>query len=401
MRTRSRSPVLLLVAVVAGAGCASQPSRGVLNLAGGRDLSTAVAMGSPVGRARTVPHDEDTAEPAPAHEDGPPPIVWRASSHGTDEDVTDDPIVPAALSVLHGRGHGEVAPVPAPNGLPRELNKVAMPPYRIEPPDLLIINALRVVPKPPYRIEPLDELTIQAPPAQVLPNEPIGGSYAVGPDGQVDLGYSYGKVAVAGLTPEQARTAVGKHIADLHSIKPPIVSVALRRVRAAEQVRGEHPMRMDGTVSLGGYGDIFLAGLTLAEAKLAVEAQLSRALVNPEVTVDVAAANSKAYYVICDAGCAQQVIRRPLLGGETVLDAVSELHGLPPSPAARVWVARPVPGQVGYRQMLAVDWAAITEGAATNTNYQLFPGDRVYVRAARDTMTWGGGVSKVMAWFGH
>jgi polysaccharide export outer membrane protein len=390
----------LLLGVLAGAGCESQASWTVPPLAGGPDLSAAVVMGRPVGRAQAEPRDELPTEPAVARDEDAPPVVWRASSHVLGGEPAEDPGPVVRVSGhLPSRATREGAPVQ--NDLPRELNKVAMPPYRVEPPDVLVINALRVVPRPPYKIEPLDELTIQAPPAQVLPNEPIGGTYAVGPDGSVDLGYSYGKVAVAGLTPEQARAAVSKHVADLHSIKPPAVSVALRRVRGAEQVRGEHPVRMDGTVGLGGYGDVFLAGLTLAEAKLAVEAQLGRALVNPEVTVDVAAANSKAYYVICDGGCGQQVIRRPLLGGETVLDAVSELHGLPPSCTARVWVARPVPGQVGYRQVLPVDWAAITEGGATNTNYQLFPGDRVYVRAARDGMAWGSGVSKVMAWLGH
>jgi polysaccharide export outer membrane protein len=417
MRTISRSPILLLLGVLAGAGCASQATWTLPQLAGGPDLSTAVAMGRPIGLEVPEPRDEGTAETAEAREDDAQQVVWRASSHllGGEPAPADD----SGPVVSGSRHHAalaapESAAAPVQNELPRELNKVAMPPYRIEPPDVLVITALRLVPKPPYRIEPLDELTIQAPPAQVLPNEPISGAYAVGPDGQVNLGYSYGKVAVAGLTPEQARAAISKHIADVHSIKPPAASVSPRRVRGAEPIHGEHAVRMDGTVGLGGYGDVFVAGLTLAEAKAAVEAQLAHTLVKPEVTVDIAAANSKVYYVICDACGGQQVLRRPLLGGETVLDAVSELRGLPPARAARVWVARPVPGQVGYRQMLAVDWAAITEGGATNTNYQLFPGDRVYVRAAadgmalphngapsRDGLVWGRGVSKLMGWLSH
>src|SRR5262245_61255400 len=38
--------------------------------------------------------------------------------------------------------------------LPRELAKVPMPPYVIEPPDILLIDAIRVVPLPPYKIAP-------------------------------------------------------------------------------------------------------------------------------------------------------------------------------------------------------------------------------------------------------
>jgi hypothetical protein len=30
-----------------------------------------------------------------------------------------------------------------------------------------------------------------------------------------------------------------------------------------------------------------------------------------------------------------------------------------------------------------VDWNAITQGGATGTNYQIFPGDRIYVKADR------------------
>ena len=57
------------------------------------------------------------------------------------------------------------------SGIPRELDKVALPPYVIEPPDTLIIDAIRLVPLPPYRIEPLDQLVIQA--SGVLQQEPL------------------------------------------------------------------------------------------------------------------------------------------------------------------------------------------------------------------------------------
>ena len=46
-----------------------------------------------------------------------------------------------------------------------------------------------------------------------------------------------------------------------------------------------------------------------------------------------------------------------------------------------IWVARPAPCGHGCAQVLPVDWRAITEGGSTCTNYQLFPGDRVYVKA--------------------
>jgi polysaccharide export outer membrane protein len=308
-------------------------------------------------------------------------IVWRASPPSMDADPPmNDAPPPGRLRLLH-RQPAPVSPVPQTNDLPRELNKVTLPPYRVEPPDILVINAFHLIAKPPYQIEPLDELQIQVPPEQVIPKEPIHGTYHVGPDGQVDLGFSYGKVLLAGLTPEQARTAIARHVADVHGIKAPVVTVALVQTRAPQPIRGEHLVRMDGTVSLGLYGDAYVAGLTLAEVKGVIEAQLSQVVLNPVVTVDVLANNSKVYYVIYDDRHGQQICKFPIAGGETVLDAISQLHCLPfNSCATRIWIARPVPGEVCYRQVIPVDWAAITQAGATKTNLEIFPGDRIYVR---------------------
>jgi polysaccharide export outer membrane protein len=382
MRATSRIAVLGLIVALTGAGCESLNS---LNFSQRLPAVTA----SPTPPAQPFIHSMrevvTIGAPRPLDDFGEGPVVWRASSRPVNSGPGDDALGPVVPAAHHHGDHPrrEAAPPPPADDFPRELNKVTMPPYRIEPPDVLLINALRVVPKPPYKIDPLDELLIQAPPAQVMPNEPISGRYPVGPDGQVDLGYSYGKVSVVGLTPEQAKAAVAKHVADVHGIKAPAVVLGPGQTRGAQQVRGEHLVRMDGTVSLGIYGDVYVTGLTMAEAKQAVEAQLAKALLNPEVTVDVRAYNSKFYYVIYDGGrYGEQIIKVPVSGGETVLDAIAELRELPASSSThRIWIARPVPAQVGSRQILPVDWAAITEGGSAVTNYQLMPGDRVYVKA--------------------
>jgi polysaccharide export outer membrane protein len=374
----------IAVACLAGTGCESLRGLHVSQQLPGVTATRAAAPQAmpSVGEVVSIGAPQPMGDPT---EGEAGPVVWRASSQPVNPEPDDDdlgPIIPVGSHLETRPRHA--APLPPPSDdLPRELNKVTMPPYRIEPPDVLLINTLRVIPKPPYHIAPLDELLIQAPPEQVMPKEPIAGRFPVGPDGQVDLGYSYGKVSVAGLTTEQARAAIAKHVADVHGIKPPAVVVTLSQTSGMQPVRGEHLVRMDGTVSLGIYGDAYVAGLTMAEAKQVIEAQLARTLLSPEVTVDVLAYNSKVYYVIYDGGgYGQQVFKLPIVGGETVLDAIAELHGLPASSSThRIWVARPVPGQVGCRQIMPVDWAAITEGGAANTNYQLFPGDRIYVKA--------------------
>ena len=268
------------------------------------------------------------------------------------------------------------------NDLPRELNKVTMPAYRIEPPDILVINAVRVIPRPPYRIEPFDELMLQCPPATRFPPSRSAASTRSGPTGQVDLRYSYGKVAVAGLTPEQARMPSRSTWPTCTASNRPRRGGPVRPTACSRFAR-EHLVRMDGTVDLGVYGEVYVAGLTLAEARLAVEAQLTTKLVNPEATVDVQAYNSKFYYVIYDGDCAGQVPEAAFCRRETVLEPSTELRALPIGTATtgRIWIARPVPGEACHRQILPVDWAAITEAGAARTNHQLFPGDRVYVRA--------------------
>jgi len=265
--------------------------------------------------------------------------------------------------------------------VPRELEKMALPAYVVEPPDILVIDALRIVPLPPYKIEPLDALLVQA--TNTLPNEPVNGLFGVEPDGTLNLGVSYGRVRVAGLTTEEAGGVIEKHLRVV--LKEPKVAVALAQSRAMQQIRGEHLVRPDGTVGLGAYGSVFVAGLTLEGAKAAIEAHLAQFLLRPEVSVDVYAYNSKVYYIILDgAGYGQQVYRLPITGNETVLDAISQINGLPAvSSKKKIWVARPSSGPDcdGGGEVLPVDWKKIAMCGSASTNYQIFPGDRLYVQS--------------------
>jgi polysaccharide export outer membrane protein len=271
-------------------------------------------------------------------------------------------------------------PAEPPPDVPRELSKVDLPEYVIEAPDVLVIDAARTVPLPPYHVAPLDALAIVVP-ETLADQQPISGVYPVSPEGGVDLGFSYGQVPLVGLTLEAAKAALQTRLKP--TLKPGFqVSVSLAQSRGAQQIRGEHLVRGDGTVALGLYGAVKVSGLTTRQAKAAVEAYLSRYLLNPEVSLDVAGFNSKRYYVITDGGGAgEQVIRLPLQGSETVLDAISQINGLSAVSSKCIWVVRPTPAEAGYEEVLPVDWVGITQHGLTATNYQLAPGDRVYVKA--------------------
>ena len=264
---------------------------------------------------------------------------------------------------------------------PRESEKWRLPEYRAEPPDILLIEGVRLVPKPPYKIEPLDVLFVQL--GNPLPMEPLGGPVTVDSDGTIDLGAAYrGRVRVVGKTLDEAKGIIEKHLADVVKLQNPIVTVGLSQSRGAQQVAGPHLIRPDGTIGLGTYGSLPVAGLTLPEIKEAVEKLLEKNLLNPEVYVDVQGYNSKVYYLIYDgAGSGQSVYRLPITGNETVLDAIAQVNGLSPVASKdMIWMARPMKRGEPYMR-LDVDWRAVSMDAATETNYQLMPGDRVYVDA--------------------
>lgn len=256
-------------------------------------------------------------------------------------------LVAAALLAAVGCHHGErhygpdrataaSVAVPPPEAVPRELSKVTLPPYVIEAPDQLLIEVIQK-----SRVTKVDENgkpvpdgkggNIQVDVADRLPIQPVSGSFAVRPDGSVNLGI-WGNVPVSGLTLDQAAEAIRQHL-----------------------VKQE-----------------FLAkGGTKAESLF--------------VIVDVLAYNSKRYYVITDGGgFGEQVFPFPITGSETVLDALGNINGLPDVASKRnIWIARrtPHPGQPW--QILPVDWVGTTQHGHTLTNYQVMPGDRIYVKAQR------------------
>jgi polysaccharide export outer membrane protein len=148
-----------------------------------------------------------------------------------------------------------------------------------------------------------------------------------------------------------------------------------------QPVAGQHLVNPDGTVHIGTYGQVRVAGLTLEAARQAVADLLRLDKVDiKRLNVDILAYNSKKYYVITDgAGAGEQVYTFPVTGNDTVLDAIGHIGGLPPVASKRhIWVARRnVNG--GYDNILPVDWIGTTQRAIASTNYQIMPGDRVYV----------------------
>jgi polysaccharide export outer membrane protein len=268
---------------------------------------------------------------------------------------------------------------PAKSEVPTEKAKTTLPTYVIEPPDILLIDALKLIPKPPYHIESQDLLQITV--MNTLLDQPINGPYRVDAEGTVNLGPAYGKVKVGGLTSEEATAAIDKHLRDpAGPLRGPEVSVTITETSGLQMISGEHLVGPDGMVNLGTYGTVYVAGMTIAEAHVVIEKQLGKFLQEPKIAVDVYAYNSKVYYVLTEgAGSGDTLLRVPATGNETVLDAIAQVNGLSRLSSKHIWIARPAAGGGGCDQILPVNWDEITKGGATATNYQVLPGDRIFI----------------------
>jgi len=218
---------------------------------------------------------------------------------------------------------------------------------------------------------------IQAPP----PREAIetGPPVAYAPGAAIVPGAPLG----APVPREGAKVSLPPYV-----IEPPDILLIESTQKIPDQpIRGQHLVRPDGTVSLGIYGAAYVAGMTIDQAKESIGRTLATRIKDFDLrnlNVDILAYNSKFYYVITDgAGYGEQVIRMPITGSETVLDGISQIFGLPAvSSKRRIWIARrSADGTTD--QVLPVDWCGVSQRGSTSTNYQIMPGDRIYVDSNR------------------
>ncbi|QEL13346.1 polysaccharide biosynthesis/export family protein [Limnoglobus roseus] len=244
----------------------------------------------------------------------------------------------AATGCMHTPPGGYNLPPIPPGVVPGELTKVTLPPYVIEPPDQLMIEVVAILEDPEAaaaadKAGKKDSKSKEYK-AYSLPVQPVSGQFAVRPDGSVFLGI-WGSVPVAGLTLQQAAEAVREHISQQEDPTKP---------------------------GAGGFKKETI-----------------------RVVLDVLQYNSKRYYVVTDGGgYGEQVVAFPITGSETVFDALANIGGLPAvASKQQIWVARRTPHAGQPEQILPVDWVAITQHGVVSTNYQIMPGDRVYVKSQK------------------
>jgi polysaccharide export outer membrane protein len=207
--------------------------------------------------------------------------------------------------------------------IPREFDKVSMPDYVLEAPDMVLVEVL-----------------------EALAGRPISGERLVRPDGKISLGF-YGDVYVAGLTVPEAKEKIILH---------------LRKHLTDEAL---------------GLVDVDPATGATRTDKETGKPKLIEPRDSATVFVDVTAYNSKNYYVLGDVLITGKM---PITGNETVLDALNYAGGLMPTAAPQnIRLVRPAPPGACCEQVLPVNLAAITSGGDPTTNYQIMPNDRLIV----------------------
>jgi polysaccharide export outer membrane protein len=213
------------------------------------------------------------------------------------------------------------------------------------------------------------------------------------------------KIANSNIPREFTKVSMPDYIVE----PPDLLIVEVLEALPGRPIGGERLVRPDGKISLGFYGDVYVAGLTIPEVKEKIILHLRKyisddtlglekrdpetgellrdkktgelVMVDPKesdrVFVDVTAYNSKNYYILGDVLITG---RLPITGNETVLDAINYAGGLLPTAAPQnIRLVRPAPPGACCEQTLPVNLAAITSGGDPSTNYQIMPGDRIIV----------------------
>jgi protein involved in polysaccharide export with SLBB domain len=282
--------------------------------------------------------------------------------------------------------------------IPNEAHEASLASYVVNPPDVLIVDV-----EPKAGGAPLqagDEIWIDV---QLTLQQPrVAESLTVEADGTIKLPTigdippaELQPIKVAGLRP----SAVQQKLAATIKGEYPNALVTVQS-SGARTISGQFLVRPDGAVKLGDIGTLPVAGRSLAH----VEAMLKELLLqrrgygDAKVSVDVLAYNSMKYYVIADGGgFGDQVQVLPFTGRERVLDAIGELGGMPNiGSRINMWIARPTPGSECEAQIMPVNWEAVSKYGQAATNYQLMPGDRLYIKADR-TIAADNVLSKLLA----
>jgi polysaccharide export outer membrane protein len=151
------------------------------------------------------------------------------------------------------------------------------------------------------------------------------------------------------------------------------------RLDSPLRLPGDQPVLMDGTIDLAEFGRPVVAGKTLPQ----IEAEVKQLVATRVKDKDDAALNvrligraSKVFYVLGEVNAPGAF---PLAGRETVLDGIIAAGGITRrATTQKIILSRPT-DPCGCRILLPICYDNIVQLGDTSTNYQLQPGDRIFI----------------------
>jgi polysaccharide export outer membrane protein len=160
----------------------------------------------------------------------------------------------------------------------------------------------------------------------------------------------------------------------LYLVAPPDVLGVT--VRPEPAIIREETVRPDGRISFELIGDVEVEGKTVEEVRDEISRRISKFVVRPDVTVTLVESRSRRIYVL---GQVRRPGSYPLIGRVTAVDALA---------SAGDWTVLAAPNRArlarATREMAEVyriRFSDIVQDGDFTTNYELQPGDVIYVPA--------------------
>ena len=244
---------------------------------------------------------------------------------------------------------------------PKELLKQPLPNYIIEIGDSVLIEAVKF------------DASIRLP-----------GDQIIKPDGHISLG-EFGEYMAHGKTIEQIGVEVQNIIDDkIRSDLEVAFEIERRQRENDKQISNRRNASADDDEDLAAdeseddVDDLSLSNIEDEEARVALERRIIESILNNEISVRLVTWDSKKIYVLGEVNSPGSF---DYDGTHTVLDALIDAGGLTSSANEhKIIVARPTTCN-SCRIVMTICYDQIVQLGDTTSNYQLMPGDRVFVPA--------------------
>lgn len=207
----------------------------------------------------------------------------------------------------------------------------------------------------------------------------VGGAFGLTPPAHklTDTAEAFRQTAGVAPLPRE----LNKSLLPSYVVEPGDTLLVLpARLDSALRLPGDQVVLQDGTIDLAEFGRPVVAGQTVPQIEAEVQRLIAAKAKDKEeeslVSVRLVGRVSKVFYVLGEVNAPGAF---PLSGRETVLDGVIAAGGITRTAnTKKVILSRPTQPD-GCRVVLPVCYDNVVQLGDTSTNYQLQPGDRIFI----------------------